>query len=57
MTQEIDECEVADEPVVVMKSRPVKASNSEEGKTEMMASGDLVGSIASKVQLRCEGEK
>lgn len=27
-------CEVADEPVVVMKSRPVKAGNSAEGKTE-----------------------
>jgi hypothetical protein len=29
-------CEVADESVVVMKSRPVKAGNSLEGKTGMI---------------------
>ena len=28
-------CEVADEPVVVIKFRPVKAGNSVEDKTEM----------------------
>jgi hypothetical protein len=28
------ECEVADEPVVVSKARPVKASNGVEGKTK-----------------------
>jgi len=28
-------CEVADEPVVVTKSRPMKASNGVEGKTGM----------------------
>ena len=49
MTQELCECEVADEPVVVMKFRPVKAGNSVEGKTEMIASGDLARSMTSKV--------
>lgn len=34
-TQDRCWCEVADEPVVVMKSRPVKAGNSVEDKTEM----------------------
>jgi hypothetical protein len=33
-------CRVADEPVVVMKSRPVKPGNSVEGKTGMTASTD-----------------
>ncbi len=28
-------CEVADESVVVLKSQPMKAGNSVEGKTEM----------------------
>jgi hypothetical protein len=32
-TQEYCECEVADEPVVVSKARPMKASNGVEGKT------------------------
>ncbi|PKG98976.1 hypothetical protein CXF95_12020 [Paraglaciecola sp. MB-3u-78] len=32
--QECCECEVADEPVVVSKARPVKASNGVEGKTQ-----------------------
>ena len=34
VTQEYCECEVADEPVVVSKARPVKASNGVEGKTK-----------------------
>ena len=32
--QECCECEVADEPVVVSKARPVKASNGAEDKTK-----------------------
>ena len=32
--QECCECEVADEPVVVSKARPMKASNGVEGKTK-----------------------
>jgi hypothetical protein len=34
VTQERYECEVADEPVVVLKARPMKASNGVEGKTK-----------------------
>jgi len=34
VTQECCECEVADEPVVVSKARPVKASNGVEDKTK-----------------------
>ena len=34
VTQECCECEVADEPVVVSKARPVKASNGVEEKTK-----------------------
>ena len=34
VTQECCECEVADEPVVVSKARPMKASNGVEGKTK-----------------------
>ena len=33
-TQGWYECEVADEPVVVSKARPMKASNGVEGKTK-----------------------
>jgi hypothetical protein len=34
VTQGYCECEVADEPVVVSKARPMKASNGVEGKTK-----------------------
>ena len=34
MTQEWYECEVADEPMVVSKARPMKASNGVEDKTK-----------------------
>jgi hypothetical protein len=34
VTQDVCWCEVADEPVVVMKAQPVKASNGVEDKTE-----------------------
>ncbi len=33
-TQGLSRCEVADEPVVVSKARPMKASNGVEGKTK-----------------------
>ena len=36
--QDLCWCEVADEPVVVMKFRPLKASNGVEGKTGMIIS-------------------
>jgi hypothetical protein len=34
VTQGIGECEVADDPVVVSKARPMKASNGVEDKTK-----------------------
>ena len=37
-TQEGCWCEVADEPVVVRKTEPMKASNGVEGKTELTIS-------------------
>lgn len=36
VTQECCECEVADEPVVVSKARPMKASNGVEDKTKLI---------------------
>jgi hypothetical protein len=50
-------CEVADEPVVVMKFRPVKPGNSVEGKTGTMMSGGLVNRVSPKVASWCEGAK
>ena len=38
MIQDLCWCEVADEPVVVIKFRPLKASNGVEGKTGMIIS-------------------
>lgn len=43
VTQDVCECEVADEFVVVMKFRPVKPGNSVEEKTGMTADGGSVG--------------
>ncbi|AGQ00026.1 hypothetical protein I636_00740 [Alteromonas mediterranea UM4b] len=43
--QECCECEVADEPVVVSKARPMKASNGVEGKTKPTISIVLIGSF------------
>lgn len=37
--QEHSRCEVADEPVVVRKTRPVKASNGVEDKTGLIVGG------------------
>jgi len=51
-TQGVRGCEVADEPVVVMKFRPVSAGNRWEDKTETMTSGGLVELAASNVLFR-----
>ena len=51
------ECEVADDPVVVMKSRPMKAGNRAEDKTKTTVSGDLTGLHPSKGGAKCEGVK
>jgi hypothetical protein len=48
VTQERYECEVADEPVVVLKARPMKASNGVEDKTKPTNSAMTVG--VSKIQ-------
>ena len=50
-------CEVADDPVVVSKPRPVKAGNSVEDKTETMISGDLIKMTKPKAFSSCEGVK
>ena len=50
-------CEVADESVVVMKSRPVKAGNSLEGKTGMICRLVGRGSCVPKAAGECEGRK
>ena len=55
MIQECCECEVADEPVVVMKFRPVKAGNRVEGKTETIISGGLIGLLLSKAMTGAKG--
>lgn len=51
------ECEVADEPVVVMKSRPEKAGNRVEDKTRTTVAGDATGLRLSKGVAKCEGVK
>ena len=48
---------MADEPVVVMKSRPMKAGNRVEDKTKTTVSGDLTGLRPSKGVVKCEGVK
>ena len=51
------QCEVADESVVVMKFRPVKAGNSVEDKTGMtlyLVNREL---ICTKSHISCEGMK
>ena len=50
-------CEVADESVVVMKSRPVKAGNSLEGKTGMIRCLVNGGRCEPKAIAECEGLK
>jgi predicted transcriptional regulator len=50
-------CEVADESVVVMKSRPVKAGNSVEGKTGMTCRLVDRGRCEPKAAAECEGRK
>ena len=56
VTQEWYECEVADEPVVVLKARPMKASNGVEDKTKLTNSVMIVGaSKTQKVMLVAKG--
>lgn len=50
--QECCECEVADEPVVVSKARPMKASNGVEGKTELTISIVFGGIVISQKRIR-----
>jgi hypothetical protein len=50
-------CRVADEPVVVMKSRPVKPGNSVEVKTGMTASSVWRACGEPKAVMGCEGVK
>ena len=50
-------CEVADESVVVMKSRPMKAGNSLEDKTGMTCRMVDRGSCVPKAAGECEGGK
>ena len=56
VTQEYCECEVADEPVVVSKARPMKASNGVEDKTKPTISNmfDRVD-LSQKLQLIAKG--
>ena len=49
--QECCECEVADEPVVVSKARPMKASNGVEGKTELTISNVFGGIVISQKRI------
>ncbi len=46
---------MADEPVVVSKTRPVKASNGVEGKTELIVSTVWRGCLLSKAQSVAKG--
>lgn len=48
---------MADEPVVVRKSRPMKAGNSVEDKTETTIGGGSVGTQETKSFDVCEGAK
>lgn len=50
-------CEVADESVVVMKSRPVKAGNSLEDKTGTIRRFVGGGRCVPKAMAECEGRK
>lgn len=56
-TQDSYGCELADEPVVVMKFQPVKPGNSVEDKTGTTNSVGELGSCWSKANMKCEGEK
>ena len=50
-------CEVADESVVVMKSRPMKAGNRLEGKTGTTRGDVTRGPAFAKSGVGCEGRK
>lgn len=56
-TQGYVECEVTDEPVVVLKSQPMKLGNNVEKKTEMTTNFSLVGLLQPKSVIVCEGAK
>ena len=47
-TQAVYKCEVADEPVVVMKFQPMKPGNSVEDKTETTTGTSAVGLMQAK---------
>ncbi len=51
------QCEVADEPVVVMKSQPMKAGNGLEDKTEMSPDQIQDDRRQPKATMGCEGAK
>ena len=48
---------MADESVVVWKSRPMKASNGVEDKTKTTVDGGSTGLLPSKGVVKCEGVK
>lgn len=50
-------CGVSDEPIVVMKSRPVKPGNGVEEKTEMTRWLVCLGAGMAKSPPACEGVK
>ena len=50
-------CEVADDSVVVMKSRPVKAGNRLEGKTGMTCRSSRQGLVSAKSLIRVRREE
>ena len=55
--QESNECEVADDPVVVSKARPVKPSNGVEDKTKPTFASSVKGRVVAKSAVSCEGVK
>ena len=48
-------CEVADDPVVVSKPRPVKAGNSLEGKTVVTSRSIAAGGVVPKAGVVAKG--
>ena len=48
---------MADDPVVVLKSRPEKAGNRVEDKTKTIVGGGSTGLRPSKGVVKCEGVK
>jgi len=56
-TQDLSRCEVADEPVVASKARPLKASNGVEGKTKPTFAICVKERAIVKSMVSCEGGK